>query len=384
MSRFFGILTSVILFFSSGCVFAEKTLPLYLLELPKGFSISIYADQIVDARSMTLGDKGTLFVGTRNEGKVYAVIPDETNPHKNKVITLASHLKLPNGVAFDKGSLYVAEMNRVLRYDDIESHLYNPPEPVVVSTALPTENHHGWRYIKFGPDEKLYISVGAPCNNCLRQDPHFATIMRMNKDGSDLEVFAKGVRNSLGFDWNPVTNALWFTDNSRDWMGDDLPPEKLNTAPKIGLNFGFPYCYGNNIPDPDNGKKFPCTAFVPPVFEMPAHVAPLGMLFYKGKMFPREYKNQIFIAEHGSWSRSSKVGYQVISVQNKNNKWVEEPFVSGWMQNENVWGRPVDLLELPDGSLLISDDFANVIYQVVYNSTKQKAYNHNSQTGISE
>ena len=343
-----------------------KELPLSTLTLPPGFSISIYADPIPGAREMTLGSKNIVFVGTLSEGKVYAVVPDEKAPYKTKVLTIASGLKMPNGVAYYQHNLYVADNNRILRFDNIENHLTNPPKPVVVLDSLPDKSHHGWRYIGIGPDKKLYVAIGAPCNACLSEDPRFASIMRMNLDGTNQEIYAHGIRNSVGFDWDPITKALTFTDNGRDWLGDNLPPEELNVATDKNQNFGFPYCHGKNISDKEYGSQFPCSSFVPPILELPAHVAPLGIKFYTGTLFPAHYRNHIFIAEHGSWNRTKKAGYQVVFVNKHKNVLTAEPFITGWLQNETVWGRPVDLLVLPDGSLLISDDYAGVIYRVRY------------------
>lgn len=344
----------------------SSNLPLNLLKLPPGFSINVFAT-VPNAREMILGDKGTIFVGSKEAGNVYAVIPDKTKPEGTRVLIIAAGLTEPNGVAFRQGSLYVAERTRMLRFDDIEDHLEHPPRPIVVNDTLPNQTIHSWHYIKFGPDEKLYIGMGAPCNICLSKDPRSATIMRMKPDGSDFEIFSKGVRNSVGFDWNPVTNDLWFTDNGRDWMGDNLPPDKVNVAPKPGMNFGFPYFHGKNVPDPKFGKNHQASEFTLPALELPAHVAPLGLLFYTGNMFPAEYQNNIFIAEHGSWNRSKKIGYQVMFLKLQGNKIVDvKPFVTGWLQGQNAWGRPVAFLTLPDGSLLISDDAAGVIYRVTY------------------
>lgn len=337
--------------------------PLQQLKLPPNYHISIYVDSITNARQMALGSKGTIFVGSLHAGKLYAILPDPTHP---KVITLASNLNMPNGVAFYHNALYVAENDRILRYDDIENHLNQLPKPVLIKT-LPSEKHHGWRYIAFGPDDKLYIGIGAPCNVCLRKEDYFATIMRMNPDGSEYEIYAKGVRNTVGFDWNPMTKQLWFTDNGRDWMGDDTPPDELNYVTTKGSHFGFPFCHGQ-IMDPVYGKNHSCSEFVKPALELQAHVAPLGMKFYLGKMFPLDNNLQhIFIAEHGSWNRTSKVGYQILKVTvDKNKVTTHEPFITGWLQNGQVFGRPVDVLTLPDGSMLISDDFADVIYRVTF------------------
>jgi glucose/arabinose dehydrogenase len=356
----------LIILFTNTVALAQQNLPLNLLHLPPGFKISIYA-VVPNARQMTLGSNGTLFVGSRDAGKVYAIIPDAKSPYGTRALTIASDLNMPNGVAFKDGSLYVAAVNRILRFDDIENHLNNPPTPVVVTSAFPSASHHGWRYIQFGPDNKLYIGVGAPCNACLSKDSRYATIMRMNADGSNLEIYTQGVRNTVGFDWDPLTKKLWFTDNGRDWLGDDLPPDEINYAPKPGLNFGYPYCFGKDVAIPVDGKLYSCEKYTPATFDLPAHVAPLGLTFYTGKMFPNGYSNQMFIAEHGSWNRSSKVGYQVIIVKlNDDRTQVKsvKTFINGWLQGQSAWGRPVDTLVMPDGSLLISDDTANVIYRV--------------------
>ncbi len=362
-----SLITGIVFFWVCGITFADDSLPLHLLKVPPGFSVSIFAKNIPDARSLALGDKGTVFVGTRTEDKVYAVIKDPQHPNQNKVITIASGLTMPNGVAFRHGSLYVAERSRILRFDNIEAQLEHPPKPVIINDTLPDKSHHGWRYIKFGADDKLYVGIGGPCDSCISEDLRFGTIMRMDADGKNFEIFARGVRNTLGFDWDPVTKQLWFTENSRDWMGDELPPEELNLANKSGMHFGFPYCYGKSVPDPEYGKDFPCSAFVPPRLELPAHVAPLGMTFYTGKQFPAEYHHHIFLAEHGSWNRSKKIGYQVMDVTINGDKVTDaRPFISGWMQGQSVWGRPVDVLVMPDGALLVSDDHAGVIYKIVY------------------
>jgi glucose/arabinose dehydrogenase len=327
----------------------------------------VYANNVQGARSMTLSPKGILFVGTREPGVVYAVLDHKKQNRADQVITIARGLTLPNGVALLKGSLYVAEVNRVLRYDDIENRLDNPPSPVVVNDSFPTDKHHGWKFIRFGPDGKLYVPIGAPCNICERKDPRYASIMRMNPDGSGLEIFASGIRNTVGFDWNPRTRELWFTDNGRDWMGDNLPPDELNCAPKKGLNFGFPYCHGTNISDPQFGANHSCKEFVPPAMKLGPHVASLGMRFYTGAMFPPEYKNQILIAEHGSWNRSVPIGYRVTLVRLQNNRAVKyQVFGEGWLQGSQAWGRPVDVLVMPDGALLVSDDKAGAIYRISY------------------
>jgi len=335
------------------------------IRLPPGFRIAPYAE-VPNARSMTLGERGTVFVGTR-KGEVYAVLPGETAEGTHRVVTVARKLHSPNGVAFRGGSLYVAEIGRILRYDGIESRLSSPPEPAVVNESFPKDEHHGWKFIRFGPDGMLYVPVGAPCNICERADPRYAAILRMRPDGTGLEVFASGVRNTVGFDWSPDTAELWFTDNGRDWMGDDLPPDELNRAPRKGLHFGFPYVHGNAHPDPEFGARGKPAAFTPPERELPAHVASLGMRFYTGRMFPPGYRGQVFIAEHGSWNRSKPVGYRVSIVHLEGNRAAGyEVFADGWLQRGGAWGRPVDVQVMTDGSLLVSDDKAGMIYRISY------------------
>jgi glucose/arabinose dehydrogenase len=343
----------------------QAALPLNTIKLPAGFKIEIYASGIPNARSMTLGDNGTLFVGSRAAGKVYAVTG---NPGATKVTVIASGLNQPNGVAFRAGSLYVAEQTRILRFDNIESRLTNPPRPVVIYASFPAEPIHGWKFIRFGPDGKLYVPLGAPCNICSFNGAIYGTIMRMNPDGRGLELYAKGIRNTVGFDWQPTTGTLWFTDNGIDTLGDDVPPDELNAAPQSGMDFGFPYCHGGTIVDPQYGAGHTCGEFTAPVQQLGPHVAALGMRFYTGTMFPADYQNQIFIAEHGSEARSVPDGYRVTLVRlDSNNKALSyEVFAEGWLQGSTAWGRPVDVLVMPDGALLVSDDRAGVIYRISY------------------
>ena len=346
-------------------------LPIDRLKLPEGFKIEVYADSIEGARSMAMGDNGTLFVGTRNENMVYAIQDLDKDYRADNTTVLDSTLEVPNGIAFRNGSLYVAEVGRLLRYDDIESQLANPPDPVVVYDDYPTEFHHGWKYIAFGPDDKLYVPVGAPCNICdsTVADKRYSTITRMDPDGSNREIYAKGVRNSVGFTWHPETKELWFTDNGRDMMGDDIPPCELNRVTEAGQHFGFPFCHGGTVKDPEFGNQRPCSDFIPPVQAMGAHVAPLGVKFNTGTMFPGKYKNMAFIAEHGSWNRSKKVGYKISLVTLENSKATAyETFIDGWLDEESQerFGRPVDILFLKDGSMLISDDYGDAIYRVSY------------------
>jgi glucose/arabinose dehydrogenase len=329
-----------------------------------GFNLEVYADNVPGARSLAIGPQGTLFVGTRKD-VVYAVSGAPGSGAKPTVRVVAKGLNMPNGVAFRDGALYVAEINRILRYDAIERSLDNIPEPKIVRDDLPKDRHHGWKYIAFGPDGKLYVPIGAPCNVC--NEPNYAVIARMNPDGSGHEIFARGIRNTVGFTWHPETKHLWFTDNGRDFLGDDMPPCELNVAPRAGLDFGFPYCHGKNTKDPEFGALGECAKIQPPVQELGAHVAPLGVKFYTGSMFPETYRNQVFIAEHGSWNRSKKSGYQITRVKLDGQRAVEyEPFLVGFKRGEEAFGRPVDLLVLEDGSMLISDDQAGAIYRLTY------------------
>ena len=337
------------------------------IELPPGFKIHVYADSVIEARSMALGPGGTLFVGNRLQHRVMALVDSNRDYRVDAQFVVDQWLfTMPNGVAFHDGDLYVAEVNRVLRYDDIEARLHNPPEPVVINDSFPRDADHGWKFIRFGPDGMLYVPVGAPCNVCERDDP-YAAIARLQPDGSGLEIFARGVRNSVGFDWHPETGELWFTDNGRDHLGDDVPPDELNHAPVPGMHFGFPFCHGGDIADPQFGARRNCGEFEPPAQKLGPHVASLGMRFYTGKMFPEEYRHQIFIAEHGSWNRSEKIGYRISLVRLEGNEAVSyEVFARGWLEGQSAWGRPVDVLVMPDGALLVSDDQAGMIYRIVY------------------
>ncbi|MBD3240462.1 MAG: sorbosone dehydrogenase family protein [Chitinivibrionales bacterium] len=345
----------------------EVRTDLSLIELPPGFSIELFAGDVPGARSLKRGPKGTIFVGTRREGVVYALRDTDKDARVDSVWVIAEGLRMPNGVAFLGSALYVAEVSRVLRFDDIESRLASPPEPVVVSDAFPDDRQHGWKFIAFGPDSLLYVPVGAPCNVCKSDDARYASIMRMAPDGSGLEVFASGVRNTVGFDWRPGTGVLWFTDNGRDWMGDNRPPDELNRAPRKGMHFGFPFCHGADVIDPEYGYDGACEEHTPPVRELGPHVAALGMRFYTGMMFPAQYRGRVFIAEHGSWNRANKIGYRVTMVTLSGTEAVSyEVFAEGWLQGEEAWGRPVDVLVMPDGALLVSDDRAGAVYRISY------------------
>ena len=341
-------------------------LPTERIKLPPGFHIEVLSDAVPSARAMTLSPKGILYIGSL-DGHIYALVLQNGRVSARHVI--ASGLETPAGVAWRDGALYVSAVSKILRFDAIDAHLNDPPKPVVITDKLPTETHHGWKFIAFGPDGKLYVPQGAPCNVCLKDRDRFGLIGRMDPDGSHYEVVARGIRNSVGFAWHPVTHELWFTDNGRDLMGDDIPDDKLNRASRDGMDFGFPYCHGGDTPDPEFGRDHPCSTFTPPVVKLGAHVAALGMRFYGGPMFPPAYRNTIFIAEHGSWNRSKKVGYRVVHVitDPDGGDAHQEVFAEGWLQpGETVWGRPADVLPMPDGSLLISDDFAGAVYRVTY------------------
>lgn len=344
--------------------------PIEKIKLPPGFKIEVFASGLDNPRSLNVSPSGTIFIGTRTGGgKVYAipVIKENGKTKAGKIYTIASGLTAPNGVAFKNGHLYVAEINRILRFDNIEQNLDKIVKPTIVSQSFPSDVWHGWKFIRFGPDGQLYVPVGAPCNVCEKDDLRYASIMRMDPDGKNLKIFARGIRNTVGFDWDPLTGEMWFTDNGRDNLGDDYPPDELNHAPQSGLHFGFPYCHGANIPDPQFGLPDSCSTHTAPAQELDAHVASLGMRFYNGKMFPDEYRNQIFIAEHGSWNRTEKNGYRIMLVKIKDNKSVSyTPFATGWWDGQKLWGRPVDLEILDDGSLLVSDDNSGNIYRIYY------------------
>ena len=354
-------------FFSSTNSFDE--LPLEQIKLPEGFKIAIYA-RVPNARSMVLSDNGTLFVGNRSEDNVYAVQDTDGDMVADKTYIIDKGLKMPNGVALKDGNLYVAAISKILKYENIEANLENPPEPEVIYDSYPTETHHGWKYIAFGPDGLLYVPAGAPCNICYRDDNSiYASITRIDVDNPKPELVAEGIRNTVGFDWDPKTGKLWFTDNGRDMMDDDTPPCELNVVTESNQHFGYPFCHGGTILDPEFGTGKSCTDYTSPALNFIAHTAPLGMNFYEGEMFPEAYDNRIFVAQHGSWNRSKKSGYVVLAIDHDEASASNaEVFASGWLDDETqkAWGRPVDVINMPDGSMLISDDYADVVYRVSY------------------
>ena len=349
---------------------SAKSPPLHKLNLPEGFSISIFAE-VDNPRQMARSDDGTIYVGSLKAGNLYAVIDENGDYRADKVLIIDKELNLPSGLAMKGKDLYVGAVDKILRYADIDSHLPRPPEPEVIIDSLPDKRHHGWKYLEFGPDGYLYIPVGAPCNICPAEGL-FASILRadLSMKPPSLSIYASGVRNSVGFDWHPVTGELWFTDNGRDVMGDDIPPCELNRAAIAGLHFGYPFFHGNDIRDPEYGDGKIAEDFTRPALALDPHVAPLGMMFYTGNQFPASFNNQILIPEHGSWNRTKEAGHTghriTLARLNEDGTMNYEVFIDGWLQDNKAWGRPVDILQLPDGSILISDDHADVIYRVTY------------------
>jgi glucose/arabinose dehydrogenase len=350
---------------------APDKLPIAKLKVAAGFNIEVYAAGMANARSLAVGDKGTVFVGSRLVDKVYAIVNKDG---KREVKVLASGLYRPNGVAFHNGTLYIAELSKISKIDNVESVLDDPPKPTVIYDNLPKDEAHGWKFIAIGPDNKLYVPVGQPGNNVLHDDAH-GQIRRMNLDGSGAEVVALGVRNSVGFDWNPENKQMYFTDNGRDWLSEDVPQDELNRITKVGEDFGAPYCYQGDIPDPEFGWGHSCSEFTPPVGLMGPHAAALGFRFYTGSMFPKSYRNAIILARHGSWNRSKKFGGDVVVVKLDKDGKVKsiEPLITGFLENNSYVGRPVDVLQLKDGSILVSDDWNGAVYRVSYGKSKVAA-----------
>lgn len=336
------------------------------LVVPPGFHVAVYAADVPNARAMTVGAHGTVFVGSTGAGKVYALTDADGDGVAERVRVIASGLQLPMGVAFHNGDLYVSAVSRILVLRDIEAHLDAPPKPELVTDRLPTETHHGGKFIAFGPDGKLYVPIGAPCNIC-DPAPKHGKLMRMNADGSGWQDVALGIRNTVGFDWQPGSGKLWFTDNGRDLLGDDVPSDELNVISRTGQHFGYPYCHQGDVLDPQFGAGKSCADYTPPVLKLGAHVAALGMRFYTGKQFPAAYRGAALIAEHGSWNRTRKSGYRVMVVRLHGDKVLGyTPLITGFMRDEKAWGRPVDVQPLADGSVLVSDDLAGAVYRVTY------------------
>ena len=347
---------------------AADKLPIEKLKAPKGFKIELYAAGVGNARTLRQGDKGTVFVGSRLLDKVYAIVD---RGEKREVKPIYSGLYRPNGLAFKDGVLYIAELSRISKVEKIEDNLDNPPKPVVIYDDLPKDEAHGWKFLTIGPDDKLYFEVGAPCNICMPSPAH-AQIRRINLDGSGAEVVTRGIRQIVGMDFSPITKQLYFTENSRDWLSEDIPEDKLNRLTQPGKdNFGYPYCHQGNIADQEFGWGHSCDEFTKPIALLGPHTAALGMRFYTGNMFPSEYRNAIFIARHGSWNRTKKLGGDIVVAKLSEDGAVKsiEPFITGFIENNNYVGRPADVEFVKDGSMLISDDFNGAVYRVTYSST---------------
>jgi glucose/arabinose dehydrogenase len=349
---------------------AADKLPTAKLILPKGFKIEVYASGVDNARSLRVSDKGTVFVGSRLKDKVHAIV-EKGGKHEVKVI--AFDLYRPNGLALHNGTLYIAELSKISKLEKIEDSLDNPPKPVVIYDDLPKDEPHGWKFLAIGPDNKLYFQVGAPCNICMPPETH-AQLRRINLDGSGMEVVARGIRMTMGFDWHPASKELWFTENQRDWLSEDVPEDNLNRMTKVGQHFGFPFCHQGNLADPEFGWGQSCDEFVKPAAFLGPHSAPLGMRFYTGNMFPAEYRDAIIIARHGSWNKSKKTGGDVVVVRLNKDGTVKpnkdgslfEPLITGFLENNEYNGRPADVEIMKDGSLLVSDDFNGAVYRVTY------------------
>jgi glucose/arabinose dehydrogenase len=347
---------------------AADKLPIEKLKAPKGFKIELYAAGVGNARTLRQGDKGTVFVGSRLLDKVYSIVD---KGEKREVKPIYSGLYRPNGLAFKDGVLYIAELSRISKVEKIEDNLDNPPKPVVIYDDLPKDEAHGWKFLTIGPDDKLYFQVGAPCNICMPSPAH-AQIRRINLDGSGAEVVARGIRQIVGMDFSPITKQLYFTENSRDWLSEDIPEDKLNRLTQPGKdNFGYPYCHQGNIADQEFGWGHSCDEFTKPIALLGPHTAALGMRFYTGNTFPSEYRNAIFIARHGSWNRTKKIGGDIVVARLSEDGAVKsiEPFITGFIENNNYVGRPADVEFVKDGSMLISDDFNGAVYRVTYSST---------------
>ena len=356
------IIFLIILFITSSLF----SLPLHKIKLLRGFKISLYAYPVPNARAMVFSPKGILYVGSRKRGVVYAIQDKNNDKKADRIKIIARKLDQPVGVDYYQGDLYFSSIHKIYKIKKIDKVWMKNPRKKLITKRFPKDRWHGWKFMRFGPDGWLYIPVGAPCNICYRRDKRYSSIMRMKKDGSKIEIYAHGIRNSVGFDWHPVTKQLWFTENGGDYMGDNIPPDELNLAYKKGLHFGFPFIHGSSIRDRKYGyyRKWKKIRFIKPKYNFIAHSAVLGMRFYTGKMFPKKYKHQIFVAEHGSWNRSKKSGYRISVLFLKGNKVIKyKVFAYGFMKNEVDWGRPADVVVGRDGALYVSDDKAGAIYR---------------------
>jgi len=347
---------------------AADKLPTAQLKLPPGFNIEVYASGIPNTRSLRIGDKGTVFVGTRFGNKVTAIVKKDG---KTEIKTIAEGLYRPNGLAYHNGTLYIAELSQISKIDNVEANLDKPSKPTVIYTDLPKDEAHGWKFIAIGPDNKLYVPIGQPGNNVLHDKDH-GQIRRINLDGTGAEIVAKGVRNTVGFDWNPLNKQLYFSDNGRDWLSEDVPQDELNRITKVGEHFGAPYCYQGNMLDPEFGWGHNCREFTAPIALTGPHSAGLGLRFYTGDMFPKKYRNAIFLARHGSWNRTNKFGGDVVAIFLNKDGTVKsvEPFITGFLVDNKYIGRPVDMEIMKDGSMLLSDDWNGAIYRITYGKAR--------------
>ena len=365
-----------LIFFFSFFIRAESNQNIGKLNLPDGFEISIFAEELESPRQITETDEGYVIVGSKKGDKIFALFDGDHDGYAETKLIIATGLKNPTGVTYHKGDLYFAEVEDIWIIKNIDDWILSdktelPPVESYLS-GLPSETWHGFRHLRFGPDENLYIPIGVPCNVCIEpqtSDKRFAAIHRY--ENGELVMIADGVRNSVGIDWHPITKKLYFSDNGRDWLGDDSPSCELNIVDEEGSFFGFPYKHAKNIIDPEYGELIPSFGrkFIDPIAELGPHVAPLGIEFYDSYKFPDKYHNNLFIALHGSWNKyNGKSGYKVIMINlDKNGNYIsQEDFITGWLENEDAWGRPVQPFVLSDGSMLISDDKYNVIYRVVY------------------
>ena len=332
------------------------------IKLPRGFKIEVFASGLSSPRFMAFSPDGVLFATIINDGEVIALPDKDNNGKADRTVTFVEGLSTPHGIDFHKGYLYIGETNQIVRfkYHGLDSE---PGEKEIVVPNLPTGGH-ATRTVRFGPDGRMYVSIGSSCNVCIEKDERRAAILQFSPEGSGGKIFASGLRNSVGITWSPETKEMWATDNGRDWLGNDLPPEEINIV-KQGGNYGWPYCYGDGIPDPKYGNPEFCTQTIRPAFKMQAHSAPLGLTFYTGKLFPPEYRGDLFVAFHGSWNRTDPTGYKVVRIKIKEGVPEQiEDFASGWLQGLRAWGRPVDVIVGPDGSLYVSDDRGGIVYRI--------------------
>ncbi len=352
---------------------AESPLDLDSIRLPDGYHISIFASHVPGVRSLAISPEGTIFAGTLSEGKVYALRDLNGDQQVDEVLVVDEGLILPSGVAFRSGDLYVAEGSRILLYAEIEERLYDSPEPIVVSNPFPADNFHGWHTIAFGPDGKLYASIGAPCNACESADPLFATIVRMGRGGEEIEIVARGVRSAGGLAWHPENGDLYFTEAGRVWMGDQIPSDELNRSGGEGFHFGFPFCHGTDLPDPELGEGVDCDQFTSPAAELGSHVGPFGLAFGRGTNFPDRQRNSLFIAERGSLVGSDPAGFRLTTLSlSEEGEPVYEEFATGWLREGEILGRPTDLVVTAEGDLLLSDEYRGVIYRISFEESRTK------------